>query len=140
MNTNGEPVEIQTSFTISGLEGILKNQTGVSTSTRSSREFSIAHLSLLLLSIGLHHSLKMPCRVGRNKESWVFYDDHTEAHPTDDASSFFARGRDFESRYENHKYTEQERDVLASYESVDYLPPHSHVYRNWLRQQPSRYE
>lgn len=72
------------------------------------------------------------------KTTRSMYDDHTEVHPTDDRSGFFARGRDFESRYVNHSYTEQEKEVLASYESVDYLPPHSHVYRNWLRQQPAR--
>ncbi|XP_071784612.1 chloride channel protein C-like isoform X1 [Asterias amurensis] len=65
--------------------------------------------------------------------------DYTEGvHPTDDKNGFFAKGRDFESRYVNHQYTEQEKKVLASYESVDYLPPHSHVYLNWLRQQPKR--
>ena len=57
---------------------------------------------------------------------------------TDDKSGFFAKGRDYESRYVNHSYTEQERSVLAGYESVDYLPPHSHVYKNWLKQQPAR--
>ena len=66
--------------------------------------------------------------------------DYTEGvHPTDDKNGFFAKGRDFESRYINHQYTEQEKKVLASYESVDYLPPHSQVYLNWLRQQPKRY-
>ncbi|XP_022108381.1 chloride channel protein C-like isoform X2 [Acanthaster planci] len=65
--------------------------------------------------------------------------DNTEGiHPTDDQSGFFARGRDFESRYVNHQYTEQEKELLASYESVDYLPSHSHVYENWLKQQPKR--
>lgn len=72
------------------------------------------------------------------KTAQSMYEDHTEVHPTDDKSGFFAKGRDFESRYVNHSYTEQEKEVLASYESVDYLPPHSHVYRNWLRQQPAR--
>ncbi|XP_071490057.1 chloride channel protein C-like [Diadema antillarum] len=61
-----------------------------------------------------------------------------DSHPTDDSNSFFAKGRDRESRYDNHQYTPQERELLAAYESLDYLPPHSHVYRNWLRQQPAR--
>ena len=80
---------------------------------------------------------KMRFRATR-KTPGSMYEDHTEVHPTDDKSGFFAKGRDFESRYVNHSYTDQEKEVLASYESVDYLPPHSHVYRNWLRQQPAR--
>lgn len=38
----------------------------------------------------------------------------------------------------NHYYTEEERQVLNSYQSLEYLPPHSKVYRNWLQQQPAR--
>ena len=52
----------------------------------------------------------------------------------------------------NHHYTEEERQVcsftmfedsthvqvLNSYHSLEYLPPHSKVYRNWLQQQPAR--
>jgi len=38
----------------------------------------------------------------------------------------------------NHNYTESERQVLNSYHSLEYLPPHSKVYRNWLQQQPAR--
>ena len=39
----------------------------------------------------------------------------------------------------NHNYTEAERQILNSYHSLEYLPPHSKVYRNWLQQQPARY-
>ncbi|XP_013787955.2 chloride channel protein D-like, partial [Limulus polyphemus] len=56
----------------------------------------------------------------------------------DDNHSFFARGRDLESAYVNHKYTEKEREILARYESLDYLPPHSKVYRDWITKQPAR--
>ncbi|XP_033125254.1 chloride channel protein B-like [Anneissia japonica] len=70
----------------------------------------------------------------------TFDDDHKELHPSDDNSRFFAKGRDFESRYVNHKYTKQERELLATYESLDYLPPHSHAYKSWLRKQPARLE
>ena len=28
--------------------------------------------------------------------------------------------------------------ILNSYQSLEYLPPHSKVYRNWLQQQPAR--
>ena len=38
----------------------------------------------------------------------------------------------------NHNYTEDERQVLNSYQSLEYMPPHSKVYRNWLQQQPAR--
>ncbi|XP_078602296.1 chloride channel protein B-like isoform X3 [Branchiostoma floridae x Branchiostoma japonicum] len=51
---------------------------------------------------------------------------------------FFARGREFESRYVNHHYTKEEREELAKYESLDYLPSHSVVYKNWLKRQANR--
>ena len=38
----------------------------------------------------------------------------------------------------NHQYSAEERQVLNSYQSLDYMPPHSKVYRNWLQQQPAR--
>ena len=38
----------------------------------------------------------------------------------------------------NHNYTEEERQILNSYQSLEYMPPHSKVYRNWLQQQPAR--
>ena len=38
----------------------------------------------------------------------------------------------------NHQYTTEERQILNSYQSLEYLPPHSKVYRNWLQQQPAR--
>ncbi|XP_074645246.1 chloride channel protein D-like isoform X2 [Tubulanus polymorphus] len=59
-------------------------------------------------------------------------------YPHDDDHSFFARGRDFESIYVNHKYTEKERETLGTYESLDYLPSHSEVYKHWLKRQPRR--
>ncbi|KXJ16127.1 chloride channel protein D [Exaiptasia diaphana] len=58
--------------------------------------------------------------------------------PTTTQTSFFQKGREFESAYVNHKYTDEEKEQLATYESVDYLPPHSSVYKKWLKQQPSR--
>lgn len=56
----------------------------------------------------------------------------------DETHHFFAKGRDLESAYVNHKYTEKEREILRKYESLDYLPPHSKVYKDWLTRQPSR--
>ena len=35
----------------------------------------------------------------------------------------------------NHLYTDEEKQILQSYQSLEYLPPHSKVYRNWLQQQ-----
>ena len=32
-----------------------------------------------------------------------------------------------------YRYTDGEKKVLSSYESLDYLPPDSKVYRDWLR-------
>ena len=44
-------------------------------------------------------------------------------------TGFFQRGRELESVYDNHKYTDDEREVLKDYESLDYLPPHSTAYK-----------
>jgi len=48
------------------------------------------------------------------------------------------KGRDFESTFTNHKYTEEEKQTLTTYEGHDYLPSHSDVYKNWIKRQPSR--
>eukprot|EP00118_Oscarella_pearsei_P023455 m.281003 g.281003 ORF g.281003 m.281003 type:complete len:211 (+) comp40638_c0_seq6:27-659(+) len=53
-------------------------------------------------------------------------------------TAFFQRGRELESVYDNHRYTEEEREVLADFDSLDYLPPHSEAYKQWLRKQPRR--
>ena len=52
----------------------------------------------------------------------------------------FLQGRDFESAYVNHKYTEKERQTLGSFESLDYLPSHSIIYKHWIKRQPARYK
>lgn len=54
---------------------------------------------------------------------------YTEGPQEDPKTSFFQRGRELESVYDNHKYTDHERKVLAEYESLDYLPPHSTAYK-----------
>ncbi|ELU08671.1 hypothetical protein CAPTEDRAFT_215079 [Capitella teleta] len=51
---------------------------------------------------------------------------------------FLTRGRDFESVYTNHRYTQKEREILSNHDSFDYLPGHSVVYKEWLRRQPAR--
>ena len=47
-----------------------------------------------------------------------------------------ALGRDGESASANHRFSPQERRRLAQFESIDYLPPNSQVYRAWLARQP----
>ena len=44
-------------------------------------------------------------------------------------TSFFQSGRDYESRYVNHRYLGEEKKVLSKYESVDYFSPHSQIYK-----------
>ncbi|XP_078683930.1 chloride channel protein C-like isoform X1 [Branchiostoma floridae x Branchiostoma belcheri] len=65
-------------------------------------------------------------------------EDDTNLASGPNEGGFFARGREFESRYVNHHYTEAEREELAKYESLDYLPSHSVVYKNWLKRQANR--
>ena len=58
------------------------------------------------------------------------FEDVTAVLADDKAStSFFQKGREFESRYDNHKYTAKERELLATYDSFDYLPPHSSAFK-----------
>ena len=47
----------------------------------------------------------------------------------------FWQGRDYEPVYVTHKYTKEEQRTLSSFESVDYLPPHSEIYKQWLKNQ-----
>ena len=67
----------------------------------------------------------------RNASKYGVSSSHTDEDtlPTATQTSFFQKGREFESRYVNHHYTEEEREKLATFESVDYLPPHSAVYK-----------
>ncbi|KAK6185139.1 hypothetical protein SNE40_007435 [Patella caerulea] len=61
------------------------------------------------------------------KDDDVFYvtDDHTYGA--------FAQGRDYEPIYITHKYTAKEKETLATFESLDYLPSNSEVYKQWLK-------
>jgi hypothetical protein len=47
----------------------------------------------------------------------------------DVVTSFFKRGREYESVFTNHRYTAEELRVLGSYETLNYLPPDSKVFR-----------
>ena len=48
---------------------------------------------------------------------------------------YLFQGRDYEPGHITHKYTEEEKKTLSSFESVDYLPSHSEIYKSWLRKQ-----
>ncbi|XP_065836634.1 chloride channel protein C-like [Oscarella lobularis] len=61
-----------------------------------------------------------------------------EGPKNEPTTAFFQRGRELESVYDNHRYTDEERHALAEFDSLDYLPPHSQVYKEWLRKQPRR--
>jgi len=67
----------------------------------------------------------------RNPSKYGVSSSHADedALPTATQTSFFQKGREFESRYVNHHYTQEEREKLGTFESVDYLPPHSAVYK-----------
>ncbi|XP_046549442.1 chloride channel protein B-like [Haliotis rubra] len=54
---------------------------------------------------------------------------------SDDTYGIFASGRDYEPVYVTHKYTEKEKETLASFESLDYLPSHSFVFKHWIKRQ-----
>lgn len=47
-----------------------------------------------------------------------------------------ALGHDAEASSSNHHFTQAERRRLQQFESIDYLPPNSQVYRAWLAKQP----
>ena len=47
----------------------------------------------------------------------------------EEKTGFFQSGRDYESRYVNHRYLSYEKKILSQYESVDYFSPHSKVYK-----------
>ncbi|CAL1544815.1 unnamed protein product [Lymnaea stagnalis] len=62
-------------------------------------------------------------------------DDTVFAVKDDENFSVFAKGRDYEPVYVTHEYTEQEKDTLNTYESCDYLPNHSHIFKHWIKRQ-----
>nr|XP_039274350.1 chloride transport protein 6-like [Styela clava] len=78
----------------------------------------------------------------RNKSVYdkILHEDIDDSHlaTSEIYNQFFASGRDYESAFVNHKYTEQEKEELQKYDSLDYLPPWSDAYKEWLRQQPRR--
>ena len=75
--------------------------------------------------------LQQDMSLRRNASKYGVSSSHADEDtlPTNTQTSFFQKGREFESRYVNHHYTEEEREKLGTFESVDYLPPHSAVYK-----------
>jgi len=65
-------------------------------------------------------------------------EDEDIRHPggMDRIKHFFTTARDFESVHANHRYTREERRRLRQIPSIDYLPPNSEVYREWIKTQP----
>ncbi|XP_076448834.1 chloride channel protein C-like [Babylonia areolata] len=61
--------------------------------------------------------------------------DDSVFYVNDDDFGIFAAGRDYEPVYITHKYTTEEKETLASFESLDYLPSHSQVYKHWMKRQ-----
>jgi chloride channel 7 len=49
---------------------------------------------------------------------------------------FFQVGRDFEPRFVNHQYTEDEQERLKLVESIEYMPQTSKVYKQFIEQEP----
>ncbi|KAK3604540.1 hypothetical protein CHS0354_000361 [Potamilus streckersoni] len=56
-------------------------------------------------------------------------------HAPDDRYSFLEQGRDIESVNIPHKYTEKEKEALGAFESLDYLPSHSDIFKKWVKRQ-----
>ena len=50
-------------------------------------------------------------------------------------SSLLHRGNDLESASQSHIFTAKEKKRLLAAESIDYMPPSSRVYKQWLSQQ-----
>jgi chloride channel 7 len=45
------------------------------------------------------------------------------------------KGRDFENLHTNHVFSSDELQIMSKYESMNYLPQNSKVYRKWLNKQ-----
>ena len=41
--------------------------------------------------------------------------------------------------HSKQKFSDEAKQILAGYNSVNYSPPHSQVYREWLATHPRRY-
>ena len=51
------------------------------------------------------------------------------SHLADIGTGFFQWGRDLGGTDSHHQYTEHEKELLAQYQSADYLPPYSCAYK-----------
>ncbi|KAI0238342.1 Chloride channel protein D [Lamellibrachia satsuma] len=66
----------------------------------------------------------------------LILNDDDVVYPRDDRATFFEQGRELEGFNKNHKYTEEELEMLSSFESHNYLPFHSVIYKEWLKANP----
>lgn len=71
------------------------------------------------------------------------HDEHDEHHHhrkygIADAFSCCQKGRDYENRHTNHVFSPAELKTMSTYESMNYLPQNSVVYRKWLQQQDAK--
>ncbi|XP_029644599.2 chloride channel protein A-like isoform X2 [Octopus sinensis] len=72
----------------------------------------------------------------RDKENSI----NTEptSYVSDDRYKFLTEGRDYQPADVSHIYTDEEKETLANYESQNYLPSHSLLYRRWLQTQKEK--
>ena len=56
-------------------------------------------------------------------------------HTTHATFSCCQKGRDFENRHTNHVFSPVELKKMSTFESMNYLPQNSNVYRKWLSNQ-----
>ncbi|XP_052825383.1 chloride channel protein D-like isoform X2 [Octopus bimaculoides] len=72
----------------------------------------------------------------RNKKNNINIE--SPSHVSDDKYGFLTMGRDYQPADVSHIYTDEEKDTLANYESQNYLPSHSLLYRRWLQAQKEK--
>ncbi len=48
------------------------------------------------------------------------------------------KGRDYQPRKQKHHFTEEEKGIMATFESAPLKPSHTAVYRHWLASLPPR--
>ena len=68
-------------------------------------------------------------------------EDHSEHHQhhrkygITDAFSCCQKGRDYENRHTNHVFSPAELKTMSTFQSMNYLPQNSIIYRKWLQKQ-----
>lgn len=74
-------------------------------------------------------------RFGRNMRSRQAPDWPDSARNRGPVARLFSNSNELESAQTAHKYTNKEKRMLQSHESIDYMAPASRVYRTWVSQQ-----